>query len=189
MKFTLIFWGHEAFNYNKVSFLDHNYKWPICMCLMSTPMEANGSLTTRFSWAMKCTSMGFMENSCPMKVSSQRFMGHKILWQVFMENSRPMKVSPHVFMGHEIPCDKFSCEIHESLNKRMYFHGKFMARNTAMKFSFCSFQGPWKAFHGLFTGNSKHFHKSAAHSDSLQHMRKRLLHGTCTQWFTTSQDS
>ena len=57
------------------------------MWLKSTFTEANGSLNTRFSWAMKSNSMGFMENLCPMKVSS------------------------HSFKGHAILCDKFSCNI------------------------------------------------------------------------------
>ena len=108
--------------------------------------------------------MGFMAISYPMKVSFQQFMGHIILWQVFMENSRPMKVSAHGFMGHEILCDRFSFKIHESLNKRMHFHGKFIVGNTSMKFSFCGFQGPWNPFHGLFAGNSRHFHKTAVHT-------------------------
>ena len=91
-------------------------------------------------------------------------MGHRIFCQVFLENSRSMKVSSHGFMDHEILCDKLLCGIHEPLNKRMHFHGKFMAGNTAMKFSFFSFSGQWNAFHGLFAGNSWH---TVVHSVTL----------------------
>ena len=44
----------------------------------------------------------------------------------------------------------WSYEIRESLNKKLPFHGKFMARNKAMKFNFAVFMGYSLEIHGIF---------------------------------------
>ena len=71
------------------------------------------------------------------------------LWQVFMENSGLMNL--------------WSYEIRESLNKKLPFHGKLMARNKAMKFNFAVFIGHEMLFmgysleiHGIFIKNVVH---------------------------------
>ena len=102
-----------------------------------------------------------------MKVSFYSFMAHDILemssWNIqFSESLVPWVHGPwntlwQVFMENSGLMNLWSYEIHDSSNKKLPFHGKFMARNKAMKFNFAVFMGhemPFMGYsleiHGIF---------------------------------------
>ena len=108
-----------------------------------------------------------------MKVSFYGFMAHDILemssWNIQLSESLvpwfhgPWNTLWQVFMENSWLMNLWSYEIRESLNKKLPFHGKFMARNKAMKFNFAVFMGhemPFMGYslkiHGIFLKNVVH---------------------------------
>ena len=102
-----------------------------------------------------------------MKVSFYGFMAHDILemssWNIQLSESLvpwfhgPWNTLWQVFMENSGLMNLWSYEIRESLNKKLPFHGKFMARNKATKFNFAVFMGhemPFMGYsleiHGIF---------------------------------------